>query len=208
MSETTRRVFIVVSGLLLIYTLMLCGKPNDQAVIKKRTRTQVKQSDESREKVNTTQFSFADVLPPSESEVVATDHYRIVRVIDGDTIVINQGGKDVRLRLIGIDTPETVHPSKPVEYYGKEASAFLSSLLTNQDVYLGFDQVNQQINHQDRFGRLLAYVYRCSDSLFVNAEIVRQGYGFAYTKYPFSYMEYFRSLEKDSRESMRGLWGG
>src|SRR5262249_9114156 len=66
--------------------------------------------------------------------------YAVVRVIDGDTIVVKIEGKDTRVRLIGVDTPETVHPNKPVEYYGKEASAFTKKLLEGQRVTLEYDR--------------------------------------------------------------------
>jgi micrococcal nuclease len=128
----------------------------------------------------------------------------VLRVIDGDTIVIEQDGKPVKVRLIGVDTPETVHPNKPVEFYGKEASRFTTNLLKGESVYLEFDQ-----QKQDRYKRTLAYVYRAPDGLFVNLEIIRQGYGHAYTKYPFNgeYMALFRHYEKQAREAQRGLWG-
>lgn len=129
----------------------------------------------------------------------AGDTLRVERVIDGDTFVLSSGDK---VRLIGVDTPETVHPSKPVEYFGREASDFLKRTLTDQSVFLEYDW--QRV---DKYGRLLAYVYLL-DGTFVNAEIIRQGYGHAYTKYPFrqDYMDQFRQLEVEARESHRGLW--
>jgi micrococcal nuclease len=105
--------------------------------------------------------------------------YKVPRVIDGDTIEIEQDVKPAKVRLIGVDTPEAVHPSKPVEEHGKEASRFTTNLLKGESVYPEFDK-----NKQDKYGRLLAYVYRAPDGLFVNAEIIRQGYGHAHTKYP------------------------
>jgi micrococcal nuclease len=92
----------------------------------------------------------------------------------------------VKARLIGVDTPETVHPSKPVEHYGREASLFLTNLLKGESVYAVYDQ-----ERTDRYGRTLAYLFRAPDGLFVNAEIIRQGYGHAYTRFPFRHMELF-----------------
>ncbi|MCP4711593.1 MAG: thermonuclease family protein [Planctomycetes bacterium] len=129
--------------------------------------------------------------------------YQVVRIVDGDTIKIKQNGKDVTVRLIGVDTSETVHPSKPVEAYGKEASYFTRNLLKGESVYIVPDT---QSGKQDRYGRVLGYVYRAPDGLFVNAEIIRQGYGHAYTKFPFDYLEQFRQLEKFAREAGKGLW--
>ncbi len=130
--------------------------------------------------------------------------YPVVRVIDGDTIVVKLDGKDTTVRLIGVDTPETKHPQKPVQYYGKEAARFTGNLLKGEKVYLGRDP---QQGKYDRYGRALAYVYRYPDGLFVNAEIIRQGYGHAYTRYPFKRMEGFRKLERFAREAKKGLWG-
>ncbi len=129
--------------------------------------------------------------------------YSITRVVDGDTIIANIDGKDTTIRLIGVDTPETVHPSKSVQYYGKEASNFTKNLLQGEKVYLVTDP---QQGKTDRYGRTLAYVYRAPGGLFVNAEIIRQGYGHAYGRYPFKYLEEFRRLEKFSRDAEKGLW--
>ena len=97
-----------------------------------------------------------------------------------------------------------MHPSKPVEAYGKEASRFLTNLLKGEYVYLVEDPTkNEKV---DRYGRTLAFVYRAPDGLFINAEIVRQGYGHAYVEYPFRYLEEFRQLERFAREVGKGLW--
>lgn len=123
--------------------------------------------------------------------------YHVIRVIDGDTFKANGAGT---IRLIGVDTPETKHPKKKIEYFGREASDFLKKRLSGKKVRLEYDQ-----QRKDRYGRTLAYVY-LEDSTFINAEIIAEGYGFAYTKFPFKYLEEFRSLEKRARESEKGLW--
>jgi len=131
--------------------------------------------------------------------------YKVSRVVDGDTADIVIDNKyEVRVRLIGVDTPETVHPQKQVEAYGKEASNFLTNLLKGEEVYLEYE--NNAKPEYDIYGRLLAYFYRAPDGLFVNLEIIRQGYGHAYTKYPFKYMELFRAYEKRASENEKGLW--
>ena len=132
--------------------------------------------------------------------VNAQDLYLCTRVVDGDTIIVNVNGKEERVRLIGVDTPETKHPSKPIEYFGKEASAFTKSMVEGKKVRLDYDQ-----EKRDRYGRLLAYVY-LEDGAFLNAEIVKQGYGFAYTRFPFKYINDFREYEKEARENDMGLW--
>ena len=119
------------------------------------------------------------------------------RVIDGDTIVLSNGEK---VRLIGVDTPETKHSQKPVEYYGKEATAFTKRMVGGKVVKLKYD-----VQRRDEYDRLLAYVYLMNGT-FLNAEIIKQGYGHAYTRFPFKYMEQFKQYEKEAREAKRGLW--
>jgi micrococcal nuclease len=125
------------------------------------------------------------------------DWRTVVRVVDGDTLLLD--GNE-RVRLIGVDTPESVDRRRPVEYYGKEASAFTRRLAEGKRVRLAFDQ-----QRKDRYGRTLAYVH-LEDGTLLNAEIIRQGYGQAYTRFPFRYLEQFRAYEREAREQRRGLW--
>lgn len=134
---------------------------------------------------------FLNTLSAQELRTVA-------RVIDGDTIQM-EGGE--RVRLIGVDTPETVHPSKPVEIFGKEASDFTRRILEGKKVRLEYDQ-----ERKDKYGRTLAYVY-LEDGTFINAEIIKQGFGFVYTQFPFKYLNEFRNYERQARERGAGLWG-
>ncbi|MDI6732541.1 MAG: thermonuclease family protein [Planctomycetota bacterium] len=129
--------------------------------------------------------------------------YKIIRVVDGDTILLLMDNKEVKVRLKGIDTPETVHPDKPVEKWGKEASKFLTNLLKGEEVYIEYDKEKPEL---DKYERLLAYLYRVPDGLFVNLEIVRQGYGEVYRAFPFKYMEIFNTYEKRARDNKKGLW--
>jgi micrococcal nuclease len=142
----------------------------------------------------------------------AADITRMVRAevvghVDGDTIRVRIPdppaglGAVETIRLIGVDTPETVHPSRPVEAFGREASDFTKARLLNQPVYLAFDW-----DFRDRYGRLLAYIYTAGGRCF-NAELVSEGYGHAYTRFAFQFMEEFRALEQDARREQRGLWG-
>ena len=121
----------------------------------------------------------------------------VERVVDGDTVVLARIGA---VRLIGVDTPESKHPLKPVERFSKEASAFLRELAQGQVVRIEYDQTTR-----DRYGRLLAYLH-LEDGRCLNAEIIRHGYGFAYVKYPFKYMDEYRALEREARDAGRGLW--
>ena len=129
--------------------------------------------------------------------------YQVLKVVDGDTIKIEYEGKSESVRLIGVDTPETVHPNKPVESFGPEASSFLKNMLKGESVYLRFGN-----EERGKYGRILAYVYRAPDAIFVNLEIVRQGYGRAYTKYPFKHQDIFQHYEDRARKVGKGLWAG
>jgi len=120
-----------------------------------------------------------------------------VHVVDGDTLEV-EGGE--RVRLIGVDTPETVDPRRPVQHFGKEASAFTRRMVQGKTVRLEYDQETR-----DQYDRTLAYVY-LQDGTFLNAEIIRQGYGHAYTRFPFRYQEQFLALEREACEQGRGLW--
>ena len=137
--------------------------------------------------------------PTGSTPVAGAPTFSLVtRVIDGDTVVVENVGT---VRLIGVDTPEVVDPRGPVEYFGREASDFTRQLATGKRVRLEFDQ-----DRIDRYGRTLAYVYLQPEDLLLNAEIIRQGYGFAYTQFPFRMMAQFRALEREAREAGRGLW--
>ena len=122
----------------------------------------------------------------------------VTRVVDGDTIHVEGIGS---VRLIGVDTPEAVDPRKPVEFFAKESSEFTRRMAAGKVARLEFD-----FQRKDKYDRTLAYVY-LPDGIFLNAEIVRQGYGHAYTQYPFKYLDQFRGYEREARELGRGLWG-
>ena len=134
--------------------------------------------------------------PPSVPQLSAP---RVcVRVIDGDTIELD-GGE--RVRLIGVNAPESVDPRRPVERFGKEASEFTRRLAEGKSVRLEYDEETQ-----DRYGRTLAYIY-LPDGTLLNAEIIRQGYGYAYTRFAYRRTQEFVRLEREAREQGRGLWG-
>lgn len=130
--------------------------------------------------------------------VAGENVFKVKRVIDGDTIELENGEK---VRYIGIDTPETKHPSKPIQYYGKEASEANRSLVEGKEVRLEFD-----VQQRDKYGRLLAYVY--VGDIFVNAWLVENGYAQILTIPPnVKYQDKFLELQKRAREEDRGLWG-
>ena len=128
---------------------------------------------------------------------------RVARVVDGDTIRVELPSGEEAVRYIGIDTPESVKPGSPVECFAKRASAFNERLVGGERVRLVRD-----VEERDRFGRLLAYVYRERDGLFVNAELVRGGYATVATFPPnVAHVDEFRRLARRARLSGRGLWG-
>ena len=98
---------------------------------------------------------------------------RILTVIDGDTVDIEIDGRTERARLIGVNTPETKHPTKPIECFGPEASAYMTQLLPK-----GTDvRIERDTEARDRYGRMLLYLYRNSDNLFINLDLISRGYG-------------------------------
>ena len=126
---------------------------------------------------------------------------RVTRVVDGDTIHVELGGKDYRLRYIGIDTPETVDPRRPVGCFGAEASERNRQLVEGRTVGLEKD-----VSETDSFGRLLRYVW--VEDQMVNEALVVEGYALAATYPPdVRYSGVFASLQAQAREGKRGLWG-
>jgi micrococcal nuclease len=128
--------------------------------------------------------------------------YHVVDFVDGDTIVVNMNGRPETIRFIGVDTPETHDPRKVVQCFGVKAAAHTKALIGSQDVRLGLDPLS---SNRDRYDRLLRYIYLPSGTL-VNKEIIRDGYGFAYTSFPFTKADEFRLAQVDARVHNRGLW--
>lgn len=128
--------------------------------------------------------------------------YRVIRVVDGDTITIDVHGTDETIRLIGVDTPETNDPRKEVQCFGSAATDFTKKLIGKNTVRLQSDPTN---TNRDRYNRLLRYVYLPNNQL-VNAEIIKQGYGFAYTSFPFEKLNEFKQYQKQAEENNLGLW--
>jgi micrococcal nuclease len=128
--------------------------------------------------------------------------YPIARFVDGDTITVDMNGTKETIRMIGVDTPETHKPNTPVQCYGPEASAYTKNLIGNQPVRLQADPTNQ---NRDRYGRLLRYVY-LPDGRLVQKEIINNGYGFAYTLFPFTKKDEFIRTEASAQQNAKGIW--
>jgi micrococcal nuclease len=122
----------------------------------------------------------------------------VERVIDGDTLLLADGR---RVRLLGVDTPETKKPDTPVQPFGIEAWAFTREHVEGKPVRLEFDK-----ERVDKYGRVLAYVYR--DDWLLNEELIRAGFSRAITKYPYSepMKRRFRAAEQEARDAQRGIW--
>jgi micrococcal nuclease len=127
---------------------------------------------------------------------------RVVKVVDGDTIHVQLADGREKVRYIGVDTPETKDPRKGVQCYGQQASQFNAGLVAGERVRLVRD-----VEERDRYGRLLAYVYRVRDGLFVNAELARLGYAQPLSIAPdVRYAGRFAALAREARDQGRGLW--
>lgn len=127
----------------------------------------------------------------------------VTRVVDGDTIVVGLLDKEVKVRLIGIDSPESVDPRKPVECFGLEASAHLNDLIAGKRVRLDGDSSQADV---DRYGRLLRYVYLGDEN--INRTMILDGFAFEYTYQdnPYLFQAGFRQAQAEARFEKRGLW--
>jgi micrococcal nuclease len=155
------------------------------------------------------QGTIPEILPtklPSIGSSVTADQptYKVLRVTDGDTLHLDINGVNETVRLIGINTPETVDPRKPVQCFGKEASNRMKELVDGQMVRIELDDSQST---RDIYGRLLAYVY-LEDGQMVNRKMIADGYAYEYTYLtPYKYQKEFRELQTLARTTARGLWG-
>lgn len=143
--------------------------------------------------------------------------YFVKKIVDGDTVdVLKKGDSQnnqinnevVRVRLLGINTPESVDPRRPVECFGKEASNYMKSLAYNKNVYLELDPSQDKY---DKNGRLLAYVFLEGDNsnsnLNLNRKMIEDGYAYEYTyDRAYKYQKDFKNLQKLAKENNKGLW--
>jgi micrococcal nuclease len=128
----------------------------------------------------------------------------VVRVVDGDTIVVRLAGGEETVRLVGIDTPETVDPRRPVGCFGFEASRRTKALLPVGTRL----RLERDVEARDRYGRVLAYVYRADDHTFVNLALAEEGYAEPLTIPPnVTYADRFAAAAAAARAAGRGLWG-
>ena len=142
---------------------------------------------------------FTEVSPKETSPL-----YEVTRVVDGDTIDVLLDGKVERLRLIGINTPETVDPRKPVECFGREAKEKAESILSGRRIELESEPLQDE---RDKYGRLLRYVF-LEDGTNFNLLMIREGYAYEYTyDLPYKYQTEFKQAQKYAEGNELGLWG-
>ncbi len=127
--------------------------------------------------------------------------YQVVRIIDGDTIVIEYEGEPTSVHFVGIDAPETMRSKQRQDFYGEEATEYLQDFLLDESIYFRFDE-----NKRDEFDRILGYVYRSSDGIFVNLEMIREGYARVDKNNQFKYKELFQDYESRAKKERIGLW--
>ncbi|MBI2018797.1 thermonuclease family protein [Candidatus Daviesbacteria bacterium] len=155
---------------------------------------------------STTIIQSSPAATASAAEGIEGEQVQVVKVVDGDTIEVVLGGVKKTVRLIGIDTPETVDPRRPVGCFGKEASNETKSLLSEKVVILQKD-----VSETDKYGRLLRYIFlplENGQTLFVDDYLVRGGFAKVLTYPPdVKYNERFRQAEKEAKDSKKGLWG-
>jgi micrococcal nuclease len=146
------------------------------------------------------------VTPTSSNQIIAptpSNLYAVTQVVDGDTIKVSIDGSVKTVRLIGIDTPETVDPRKPVQCFGEEASNKAKAILSGKKVRLEVDSTQGDL---DKYQRLLRYVF-LEDATFFNKLMITEGYAHEYTyDTAYTYQADFRAAEKLARESKVGLW--
>lgn len=141
-------------------------------------------------------------LPATAPNTIGV-YYDVMKVTDGDTLHVKIGEKDETVRLIGINTPETVDPRRPVQCFGKEASNRMKEIVNGKIVRLEYDDTQSL---RDAYNRILAYVY-LEDGQMVNRKMVAEGYAYEYTYLkPYKYQKEFRQLQQLAQSSGRGLW--
>jgi micrococcal nuclease len=152
-----------------------------------------------------TYFQHSKIQDANDWDKYNEKNFTVVKVVDGDTIDINApdgNWPDTRIRLLGIDTPETEKSPSGAMYYGKEASKFTADTALGQEVTVIMDKVSKP---RDKYHRLLGYI-RFADGRILNEELVSEGFAYADTRFPHSYYKEYIQLEKTAQKQKKGLW--
>lgn len=206
----------IVFGLFVLLILVVPASPSTQpqeqqpivehAVIATTTPPLIATPTASQVTKQTTTVKAVEVKTDATKPVTTQSvqkYYSVTKVVDGDTITINLDGTSETIRLIGINTPETVDPRKPVECFGKQASDEAKTLLSGKKVRIEKDSTQGE---RDKYGRLLAYIFR-DDGLFFNEHMIQQGYAYEYTyNKPYKYQTQFKADQVLAKSQGKGLW--
>ena len=172
------------------------SEKTDQVKIPKQQLAKISKAPEFK------QFEDEQLVTPLPSSKFEEGSYLVTRIVDGDTIDVEKGGIKQRVRLIGIDTPESVDPRQGVECFGKEASVKLQDLIAEKTVTLEADTSQSD---KDKYGRILRYVFANKEN--INQMMIQEGYAFEYTyQNPYKYQIQFKQAEKTARTTKAGLW--
>jgi len=156
------------------------------------------------DKNNARSYYFEHCTKNTDISTTATSTLlHVVDISDGDTIIVSKNCEPITVRLIGVDTPETVDPRKPVQCFGKEASDFTKAHLKGRDITIETDDSQ---NIHDKYGRLLGYVILADGTNF-NKQLIEEGFAHEYTyKTPYKYQTEFKTAEKNAKDGDKGLW--
>ena len=196
-------IFVACSGL-------MYATPEGQKIVKEKTGKSLYSKQEKDKEKKTPEENpkvesgvIGESLLANE-EIRKSPTYQVLKVLDGDTIHISYNGKDEKVRFIGLDTPETKDPRKPIQCFGREATAKMTEFAENKKVRLEFDKTQGE---RDKYGRLLAFVYS-EDNKNLAYEMIRQGYGneYTYNSNPYKYQNEFKEAARKAREENKGLW--
>lgn len=202
-----RKILYIIGGILVFFITIIIASPSQlQTPSDAQSKTEnpdQKVSENIKDETKNLPEEI-NVINEVKSQVSTSEkYYPIVSVVDGDTVKINLDSKTTTLRLIGLDTPETVDPRKPVQCFGMEASNKAKELLSGKKIRIEKDSTQGDL---DKYGRTLAYIY-LEDGTFYNKYMIEQGYAHEYTyDLPYKYQAEFKKAEKDAQSKQLGLW--
>ena len=155
----------------------------------------------NKEEIKTENITPTVAIVPTEAD--KSDLFLVTKIIDRDTLMVKINDKEEAVRLIGVDTPETVDPRKTVQCFGKEASLKAKELMENKMIKLEADSTQ---NDRDKYNRLLRYVY-LKDGTLINKKLIEEGFGFEYTyQIPYKFQTEFKAAQKMAEEDKMGMW--
>lgn len=199
------KILLLLMGLSVVAAVAIANSPK-QFTDKNRPTNAVTETPKVAEvlSLSTEQKPPVDQTPIEQKVVSETKkYYRVINVVDGDTVDVLMEGRKERIRLIGLDTPETVEVGKPVECFGLEASEKAKELLTDQEVDLEFDPTQ---GDRDRYNRLLRYIILFDGTNFAQ-KMIAEGYGREYTyESRYKYQNEFKETQKIAGAGGLGLW--